>query len=236
MKKTPKPTNPIAAMESLLRLPVLQPSLPRMNELFQGCLRVGSTPQEAFNWLLQFCKTDLTKLSEGDWKNLQYEIEWFGIWGPPNSAWGFPSNKSLAPTTFDPNTPPPDQGTIQALHQFAKTHLDEFIERGETSITLEPSSALCVKRDWKKATAEFRLQPSNIQQGFAFSLAQILRMEGARLTQCSECEEYFSARSNQIYCSSRCQNRVSLKTFREKSKPAPKNSKTRSRRKKKSKQ
>lgn len=199
---------------------------PRMKELIQACDRVGVKPERALAWVVNFCRWDLDQLSAGDWTNLIYEVAWFGIYGPGlPQRWDVPSGEDLQESIVNPNRPLPTKDTIRELQQWAKTRLEEFIANGETVISLQPQSALVVRRDRKTAHAEMMLLTDDFQQGFAFSFAQTLRLAGARLNQCPECHRYYSARANQTYCSPRCQNYVSLKKFRAKPQPASQPSK-----------
>jgi hypothetical protein len=209
----------------------LQRQRDKDRELFQAYKRIGNTPEEGLAWVLRFCDRALDGLSAGDWQNLIYEVLWFSIMGPPiPGAIPTPDIPSeLDQMLHEPDSPLLSKDTIVELQQWAKAHLREFIDDWETSIPLHPESVLIIKRDRKTAKAEMTLKTQNLHQGFAFSFAQTLRVAGARLNQCPECQKYFSARSNQTYCSPRCQNRVSLAKFRENKKP--KNRKTKSLRK-----
>ena len=207
---------------------------PRMKELMQACLRVGLKPEEALGWVLDFCRWDLDQLSAGDWENLIYEVVWFGIFGPAFSKTEFiPGGDDLQDSILNPDIPLPRREEVQLLQHWTKAHLDEFIASGETSISLLSKSELVVKRDRKTARAEMMLKTDNLCQGFAFSFAQVLREAGARLNQCPECQKYYSARSNQTYCSPRCQNKVSLRKFRKGTGSASEKSKQTAPRKKK---
>ncbi|MCA9421858.1 MAG: hypothetical protein KC592_12630 [Nitrospira sp.] len=216
-------------LKDLQRLKELERDLllqPRMKELMQACMRVGLKPGEALGWISDFCKWDLDQLSDGDWQNLIYEVVWFAIYGPAIPGTEFvPSGDYLQDLIHDPNSRLPSQKMIEELQQWAKARLGEFIEDGETYISLQPASVLMVKRDRKTARAEMMLKTNNLYQGFAFSFAHTLREAGARLNQCPECGKYYPARSNQTYCSPRCQNRVSLQKFRTKAQPASRASK-----------
>jgi endogenous inhibitor of DNA gyrase (YacG/DUF329 family) len=220
---------------------------PRMKELMQACKRVGIKPEKEFAWVLNFCTKDLNQLSSGDWTNLIFEVAWFAIYGPGLSqGWDVASRDDLQefilnparplPTQdmiqdllqesiLNPNCPLPTQDMIRDLQQWAKARLEEFIANGETVIALQPKSVLVVKRDRKTARAEMMLLAKDLHQGFAFSFAQTLRLAGAKLNQCPECQKYYSARANQTYCSPRCQNNVSLRNFRKKTEPASQPSK-----------
>lgn len=216
-------------LKDLQRLKELERDLlpqPRMKELMQACMRVGQKPEEALGWILDFCRWNLDQLSAGDWENLIYEVVWFSVFGPAIPGKEFvPSGDDLQDSIINPNVPLPMREEVQLLQQWTKAHLDEFIASGETSIFLQSKSELVVKQDRKTGRAEMILKADNLCQGFAFSFAQILREAGARLNQCPECQKYYSGRSNRTYCSPRCQNRVSLKAFREKSKSASRPSK-----------
>ncbi len=206
---------------------------PRMKELMQACKRIGLKPAKALGWVLGFCRWDLDKLSAGDWENLIYEVVWFSIYGPPLSGPGsVPGGDELQDAILAPNCPLPTKETILEIQQWAKARVDEFIKDWETTISLQPASVLVVRRDRKTARAEMMLQTDDFHQGFAFSFAQTLRVAGASLNQCPQCHTYYSARSNQTYCSPRCQNRVSLKNFRAKSQSASRPSKKKTPRKK----
>ena len=209
---------------------------PRMKELMQACGRVGLKPEMALAWVLKFCEEDLDQLSGGDWENLIYEVVWFAIFGPAIPGKEFvPSGDVLQDSIINPNVPLPTREEIQLLQQWTKAHLDEFIASGETSIFLQSRSELVVKRDRKTGRAEMMLKADELLYGFAFSFAQVLREAGARLNQCPECQKYYSARSNQTYCSPRCQNKVSLRKFREEAKAVSQSTKKKTLGKKKSK-
>lgn len=227
-------------LKDLQRLKELERDLfpqTRMKELMQACLRIGLKPEKALGWILDFCRWDLDQLSAGDWENLIYEVMWFAVFGPAIPGEEFlPSGDDLQGSIINPNVPLPTREEVQLLQQWTKAHLDEFIASGETAIFLKSRSELFVKRNRKTARGEVMLKTDNLQQGFSFSFAQVLRVAGARLNQCPECQKYYSARSNQTYCSPRCQNRVSLKAFRKKAKSASSSSKKTAPRKKKFKQ
>ncbi len=234
-----KDTQAARRLQELQRLKELERQLehqPRMKELMQACHRVGIRPEKALNWVLDFCRWDLEQLSSGDWENLIYEVVWFGIYGPAiPPPWDVPSGDDLQDSILNPNRPLPTQHIIRELQQWAKVRLQEFIDNGETVISLQPKSVLVVKRDRKTARAEMMLKTDDLRQGFAFSFAQTLRLAAARLVQCPECQKYYSARSNQTYCSPRCQNNVSLRNFRKKTDSASQQPKKKAPRKKKSK-
>ena len=209
---------------------------PRMKELMQACMRVGIKPERALAWLVNFCRWDLDQLSAGDWENVIYEVVWFGIYGPAiPGPWDVPSGDDLQESILNPNRPLPTQRMIRDLQEWGKARLQEFIADGETVISLQPKSVLRVKRDRKTARAEMMLKTDDLRQGFAFSFAQTLRLAGARLNQCPECQKYYSARANQTYFSPRCKNYVSLKKFRAKAKTASQPSKKKASKKKASK-
>jgi hypothetical protein len=209
---------------------------PRMKELMQACKRVGIKPERALAWVVNFCRWDLEQFSAGDWANLIYEVVWFGIYGQAlPQRWDVPSGDDLQESILNPNRPLPTHRMILDLQQWGKARLQEFIANGETVISLQPKSVLVVKRDRKTARAEMMLKTDDLRQGFAFSFAQTLRLAGARLNQCPQCQKYYSARANQTYCSPRCQNRVSLQKFRAKPQSASQPAKKKAPRKKKSK-
>lgn len=234
-----KSTKAESRLKDLQRLKELERDLlpqPRMKELMQACLRVGLKPEKALGWVLDFCRWDLDQLSAGDWENLIYEVVWFGVFGPAIPGKEFvPSGDNLQDSIINPNVPLPTREEVRLLQQLIKSHLDEFIASGETAFFLQSKSELIVKRDRKTGRAEMMLKADELLYGFAFSFAQVLQEAGARLNQCPECQKYYSARSNQTYCSPRCQNRVSLKAFREKAKSASSSSKKTAPHKKKSK-
>ena len=190
------------------------PGFQKTSELFQAYNRIGKTPEKGLAWILSLCEEDLSRLSAGDWQNLLYEVLWFSVWGPPIPG-AIPSGDDLQDLSMNPNKNLPTEKFVYELQKWAKTHLDEFIEKWETKITLQQSSALVVKRDRKLGRAEMFLKTDDLKQGFQFSFTQILRVAGARLNQCPQCLKYYSARLNQTYCSPRCQNRVSLAKFRD---------------------
>jgi len=188
--------------------------LQRELELLRGYKRIGSTPEKGLDWVLRFCERDISSLSAGDWQNLIYEVAWFSIWGPPIPG-GVSSSADLQTDSLTSDKALPTQIMVTAFQKWAKARRDEFIADGQTEIILKPSSKIYVTRDRQTAKAEMILKTDDLEQGFAFSFAQIMRVAGASLNQCPQCGTCFSARSNQTYCGPRCQNRVSLAKFRE---------------------
>ncbi len=232
-----KDTQVARRLKDLQKLEELERELlpqPRMKELMQACLRIGMRPKKGMEWILNFSNKDLDQLSAGDWENLIYEVVWFSIWGPPlPGSEAVPSGGDLQDSILDPNRPLPTKEIIGEIQGWTKARLEEFIAHWETVIPLQPKSIIVVKRDRKTGRAEMMLKTDVLYQGFAFSFAQILRMAGAGLNQCPACRIYYSGRSNQTYCTTRCQNRVSLQKFRTKAQPASRTSKKPVTRKKK---
>jgi hypothetical protein len=207
---------------------------PRMWELMHASRRLNQRPEKVLEWVLKFCSRDLDQLSAGDWENLTYEVMWFGISGPllPGEDF-FRAGDTLQNSLLDPNNPLLPQEEIKKLQRWSQARLEEFITSWAITIPIQSASALVVKRDRKSARTEMVLKTDNFSQSFAFAFAQILREAGARLNQCPECLKYYSARSNQTYCSPRCQNRVSLQKFRAKPQSASQPAKKKTPRKKK---
>ena len=209
---------------------------PRMWEFMHASRRLTDRPEKVLEWVLNFCSLNLDQLSAGNWENLTFEVMWFGISGPllPGEDF-FRSEDALQNSLLDPSNPLLRKEEIKKLQQWSQARLKEFINSWEITIPIQSRSSLVVKRDRKSARTEMFLKTNDFNQSFAFAFAQILREAGARLNQCPQCQKYYSARSNQTYCSARCQNYVSLKKFRAKAKPASQPSKKKVSQKKKSK-
>jgi hypothetical protein len=210
-----------------------------LGELAHASSRIGHTTKKAIGWLLRFAKLDLSKLSIGDFTNLQYELTSFRQDGVLNEK------KALAYVTgqpivsgYDcrPRTLPEDGLiTLSEMIEF-QTLVRQTVERiREKRMTLFTFSSLerCLYFDPTQSTV-FLLGKAidrpprwvlvttmeNPMESLTYAMLDLLKDHANAITQCPEfahpkCQGLFLAeRKNQNFCSVTCQSRVATRRYR----------------------
>ncbi len=170
-------------------------------------------------WFLDLVELDLGTLSEGDWMNLRYEAL-ITLFLPDLSDEGFilPPPKDLH--EFLPDDLPEKEDIRELQSQLQKRLNDFLTPGGEYSISSRMETR--VKRiqapDGSVKIIFSRGKKGDTERGLQI-VASFLEDYGSLVNRCKECTRLFIAdRSDQVYCSARCLNRVTQRRFREKAK------------------
>jgi hypothetical protein len=182
----------------------------------KGRLTYASAPAATMNWLIQFAALELDALSSGDFSNLQYELDCFRRFGPnpPVLSSGYAvslgkvGNRLLAP-------PLPEKGPIAQAQAWLRQSLD-CISGRQTGSQLEWQAPATVHRlvwiqgaaRWVTPTELLRQDPTEPE--LHSEMFSILKAHAADIWRCpcGDCKRIFlRSRTNQEYCSKRCQMR-----------------------------
>ncbi len=152
---------------------------PRMWELMYASRRLTERPEKVLEWVLNFCSWNLDQLSGGDWKNLTYEVMWFGMFSPLLlGEVFFRSGGALQNSLIDPNNPLLRKEEIKKLQQWSQARLKEFINSWEITIPIQAGSAVVVKRDRKSVRTEMVLKTEDFNQSFFLPLLKYCKKLG----------------------------------------------------------
>ncbi len=196
-------------------------------------MRVGREPRERLAWALVFAQRDLGSLTPGDWENIRWELWSFTLtpwWKLAEAGWGqgriyeaydFPEQADVisAQTKFGETLADLQHKGFSMIGPVAEILIVPWsrTEKGQTlRVALEeltpgefppPDSLYC-------PLSEFSIYA---ESRFGLLIGQF----GEYLQICPEedCGRWFVAnRSNQDYCSSRCQMRAATNRYRQKRK------------------
>jgi len=199
--------------------------------------RIGETTETALQWLLRFAKVDLAKLSEGQWLDLEKEVKFFVVEGPPGlrvrwnvgkksrRSWRIETSASpspaFRPTIFWRSYVAKLQKLLREwLDQLMQYHIIEFSRMPLTLRFSHPKQFLPRLSDAElPENGGCYVYFDNYVDTFTYNVAHILGAHSGRLRLCAECKAIFLAdRRQQVFCSSRCLNRVTQRRWREKQK------------------
>jgi hypothetical protein len=172
--------------------------------------RVGDTPVQRLRWAVEFAQRDLDGLSDGDWANLRSELAAFDSWVIPlDQVTSRRARKALRDGTEPPDADPrgfalPSERDVRAIQDGVRLTVRMLLDTDETVI--EPAKvSFVITRDSRRSWL-FRL-PGPAWGGLALALVR----------ECPEpkCRRWFVAsRTNQWFCSTRCQTRASTRAYR----------------------
>ena len=196
--------------------------------------RIGETSEKALQWLLRFAKTDLSQLTEGQWLDLEKEMDVFIMEPPPGLSvrWD-PGTKPRPGLKLKPSLHPTPgfrpkifwRSRVTSFQGPLRKWLDDFMKPG--GIWFEPMRLQVLLRHPKyffSGLTDAQLPENfgfsalfeNYEQTFAYNVAHLLGAHSGRLRLCGECKHIFLAdRRQQVFCSARCLNRVTQRRWRE---------------------
>ena len=196
--------------------------------------RIGETSEKALQWLLGFSKADLVKLTEGQWLDLEKEMEFF-VMKPPSglrTTWdvgrkprrGLQIKPSLHPTPgFRPKifwrrrVDRFQRLLRQWLHDLMQEYGVRF-EPMEFRLRLIHPKYLFPRFSEAELPENFGFSAffANYEQALAYNFAHLVGAHSGRLRLCAECKGIFLAdRRQQVFCSVRCLNRATQRRWRE---------------------
>lgn len=188
--------------------------------------RLGDTTEKVLRWLLRFAWTDLSKLSEGQWLDFEEEFHEFLRYAPPASRkkitkWPRPPEMTSFISEWSAlrGLAEESQANLRAwLERLMQTHELEF---DPMPLTLRlrrlryfvDSDVVKDSKLPEQGGLESIFQ--NAHQVFAYLVAHILAAHCGRLRRCTECQIIFLVdRRQQVFCSSRCLNKVTQRRWR----------------------
>jgi hypothetical protein len=170
--------------------------------------RIGRDSSGLAKWLLKFAQASLSKLSKGDWANLEEELLLFSK-GHITESSAFiveylPKRNRLQPLTED---------EIESMQQVARAGLDQIAAHGMARFQFKDFTLTAVSDGKSQSLAVPVLQ--NPVEGFGYHLIHLLGQHAHRLKKCPECPRlFFSLRQHQKFCSPRCRSRAGTREFR----------------------
>lgn len=204
-------------------------------ELVKARARIGDSAEKIIRWLLAFAQRDLSQLSFGDWRNLEYEMFEFvhhGVISPradhgalvvTATSWRGSVANPTAPTR-------PTMDEITGFHQRVNGLLALILKKGAQSqstaahgriyaqltdvyIELRPQAQ---GRSWP---LELQVSTEAIGSAWLFMAMQTVAPLAGLIRRCPlrECGVMFLAdRSNQHYCSLQHQTTAATRKYRQK--------------------
>ena len=193
-------------------------------EIKKASRRIGWSNESAFEWLLRFAQTDVTKLSEGQWLDLRAELEVFFYCGVPQSDHDLADREFFA----NPNRKKERKwssfikqatGVVPTLQKSLHKALEDLIKNGKA--VFEPIKiTLAVTRE--SPVGKPSILPSrgtDPQDLFLFHAIQLIEIFKKNIHSCRECGRMFLGyRFQQNFCSPPCQNRANQRKVRERRK------------------
>ncbi len=181
--------------------------------------RIGESPEDILKWFLKFSGTDVDRISEGDWLNLQYEAACVVLSRPGVFSKHDPFRyEKILSERGDPLQSIKEhlnKDVIRSLIQSVKEIFRKVLKR-EPILIYTP--ALTVHLYPQEATGDpswhLQYQAHDPEAPMCLSLLGGLKEFGHLLRSCPECQLVFWAvRKNQNYCSKRCQTRVASRNY-----------------------
>ena len=193
--------------------------------------RIGDTSDKVLRWLLRFNNTDLSKLTEGQWLDLERECYVFLTDGPPAShkrSTTWPDRGWRLPISPHPRAksrvPGMSRRTVQDFQESLRTWLERLMQTYRLDFPPMPITLLIFHpKRFLSGIADSQLPVNGFyfpyfedyHQVFAYHVAHILGDHSGRLRRCTECETIFLMdRRQQVFCAPRCLNRVTQRRWR----------------------
>jgi len=205
--------------------------------------RMAETNDGAVGWLLKFMSTNLDSLGAGGWQDLRHDLSAFAAMGHRlitiegglemvaleretmtvlerkqrwERGWEFahlviglglnwekmPIEEMLERKAL------PDERTVRFLQGLCREIVIGFAENGRVSIP-NPNGVIII------TTTSTWIVADGAEDAFKGHLAEIVKAKLGHLKKCEECGVFYLAnRTDQRFCSVRCQGRVGLRKFR----------------------
>lgn len=197
-------------------------------ELEKAQSRIGKTPLKTIQWvtgrLLSLTDDQFRRMSDGDLKNLFYELAVFSLLGTRrlrrikagksilmDHVWGGASWGNVVA----PGQSIPSLNETKILLIELKRLVENILSNHMAEITLHETKLVI---DVGHDRGELLTFHGRIQDRFLFHLAQLLSDFGARLKRCKDrdCLRIFvTVRRKQLFCSTRCQSRIATRALRQ---------------------
>ena len=208
------PSSQVGERETAYKLPWV--------EGLQALLRIGGTPKRISTWALRWIDQPNSSLTNKDWHALRCEISALSrinIAGRPDQ-WEDAIRASLIgpAKASDPVVMP--LATRDGARRFLSMVSDGvqgLIQGGIAAVGPLRISVWVVRadQDWLKGESTLSYQPENIVDEAVYKVLLALQACGGRVGRCNACSRLFLAdRTNQTYCSTRCQSRVTSRDKR----------------------
>lgn len=154
--------------------------------------RVGNTPMERLQWLLDFMRRDLDGLGKGDLLNLHDDFHAFTFRSGVRTSWGDPYKEG-----FTLEQRKKVQEEIQSIIG--------AVVSGQTCNYELPAQRIIGRRR-KDGRVVVILKGGDLHTQVLSMMEEILKAEGHRLKVCpeSQCQRVFAAVKRQAYCSVHC--------------------------------
>jgi len=189
--------------------------------------RIGHTRLHAARWILRLAMLNLEDLSEGDKKNIAYEIAYMAILGPGESSTNSPfkqlvrnPKKEWEQKIVKDHTIPSDR-EIKAMQGFFEVAIHKAVGKEKVAIPLAPI-ILHIIPNQLSGKSLFTVEYGQMKDGLYFHLAFLLHEFGQRIKKCSakDCPHPFfiPQRRTKKFCSLQCQTRVGIQKHRQKTK------------------
>jgi hypothetical protein len=186
-------------------------------ELTKSLDRMGDTPAQAMEWVLNALQINLAELSEGDWQNLTIDLHYLPYRsGPLAAVWQLTSLQQPSHNWVLPNVSRQDAKDWQ---EEAKKMVHQL---GETGRVLTPEVTVSLQIDrtpqnfpqtWPQASMHPRA--TSPLECLHYAFAHLLAMHAQQIKKCTACSRLFLAdRTNKEYCSHSCQARAATRRRR----------------------
>lgn len=197
------------------------------DEVEQVQPRVGRTPVGRLQWALDFAQKDLNTITRGDWANLRRELAAFG--GPlvshdqVKNRWVLEALRELGRHQWGSQSYmelPTEEETRRAQAEFRRI-VERLLSRGTAEIGPVQVSYYVGRRDKTQIPPERRAFLISRTRTAVPGLVQFAHWLGAYAALVGACPEpkcrrwFVAGRTNQQYCSTRCQTRATTRAYRQ---------------------
>jgi hypothetical protein len=215
------------------------------NEVVKAAKRViqyapntAPATEAVMQWILRrLADQDLDELSEGQWSDLRYEVDWFtrcftseaaGQRQVPMRAEAWPGSPDPEELGEQPSVKAfeilrrlPSKQVVRQLQQDVQDAIDSLLRGEAAEFDLPPGARDCVRvliRDILGKTSKWAyrfIEVRDLVPAFRDALSNVLAVQAARLAKCPGCRKRFLAdRKNQDYCDALCRNRTYMRQQR----------------------
>lgn len=189
-------------------------------ELDKAWERVTAHSTGPIGWLLDFIQRDLDALTPSEWMVIAYEVAAFGEEANPGtdaiptaaaSGWSVQAipHETLFYTL-------PSRKEAMHLQTLIRGHLEHLWEHGVAPVTFSDLTLVVTMPGAlheRRGSLLVATKPKTKE--FEYRVAVLMAQYSGRIRQCQECHRIFLAiRSDQLFCTTRCQMRVATRKYR----------------------
>ena len=200
---------------------ILPSNLPGLNQfpkwrergaaLAKAGARVGRSKRRIKSWLLAFAECDLSKMSNAQWQDLAFELEWLAYRDLTRIACTLPDVPECPPSS-------PTPSEIEYIHQLTKQLIDSILRKQPCELRfrdvgkrLQLATTSDGRSKWCMTTAR-----THVDTQIVDAIFNVLAACADYLRRCLDCQRTFiGSWTNQDYCSARCQGRSAARRWRE---------------------